>query len=235
MGWAAPSGLKARLGGRVLTETPLFWSRWSRCDTWAVLISSIPKSPTHQSLCGNHTRNYQKSALVESENWRKSATLVPPFQSLIVFDSSRNPLKSLNMSSCWTSINYIITYSNYDHPQVWQYKQKTYMKKHLHTILHPHCWIMFCFQSPTTELPSLRHRPGTVPFGPLLCSQDLAGDILHRRLRGRAQALSVAFRLGIEEERGRWGRGGAAFQPCKGCFGWGRGLELANISILISN
>ena len=87
----------------------------------------------HQSLCGNHTRNYQKSALVESENRRKSATLVPPFQSLIVFDSSKNPLKSLNMSSCWTSINYIITYNNYDHPQLWQYTQKKIWKKTYNT------------------------------------------------------------------------------------------------------
>lgn len=61
MGWAAPSGLKARLGGRVLTETPLFWSR---CDKWAVLISSIPKSPTHQSLCGNHTKIWKKTHTV---------------------------------------------------------------------------------------------------------------------------------------------------------------------------
>lgn len=148
MGWAAPSGLKARLGGRVLTETPLFWSR---CDKWAVLISSIPKSPTHQSLCGNHTK-------------------------------------------------------------IWK-------KKHIqYTILHPHFWSS-CSAWKNSN------------WNSLLCSQDLAGDILHRRLRGRAQAL--AFRLGIEEERGRRGRGGAAFQPWKGCFGWGRGLELANMYTIV--
>ena len=83
-------------------------------------------------------------------------------------------------------------------------------------ILHPHFW------SSCSAFKVQRHRP--------LLSQDLAGDILHRRLRGRAQALgALAFRLGIEEERGRRGRGGAAFQPWKGCFGWGRGLELANM------
>ena len=44
-------------------------------------------------------------------------------------------------------------------------------------------------------------------------SQDLAGDVLHRRLRGRAQALAAlaALARGGEEERG--GRGGAALQP----------------------